>query len=87
MNKLIKGEGGAIGLTENPKALERFLIAGPEISRIIDEYNERFPHIGSTKSNKHHEQNPTTQAKFIKHVRAMVETIQDMGNLFTSKDG
>ena len=34
LNKSIKGEGGAVGLTEDPAALRRWMIAGPELSRI-----------------------------------------------------
>ena len=32
----LKGDGGIIGLTENPEALRRFMIAGPELTCIID---------------------------------------------------
>ena len=32
MNELIKGEGGAIGLTENPSALQRYMVAGPQMA-------------------------------------------------------
>ena len=32
-NKLVKGSGGAIGLTENPVAFRRWMIAGPEQAR------------------------------------------------------
>ena len=87
MNKLLKGDGGVTGLTENPTALQRFLIAGPEICRIINDYEERFTNLVSMKSNLHHEQNPTTQCNFIKDVKSMVSTIQDMGNPFASDDG
>ena len=34
-NKIIKGDGDAIGLTEDPSALKRWMVAGPEISRIF----------------------------------------------------
>ena len=52
-NASIKGDGGAIGLTENPAALRRWMVAGPAIARIIAEFeNESF----SNKSEVHHEQ-------------------------------
>lgn len=31
-NALIKGDGGAIRLTENPSALRRWMVPGPEVS-------------------------------------------------------
>ena len=37
-NKCVKGDGGAIGLTENSSELLRWMIAGPEIARIIAEF-------------------------------------------------
>ena len=38
LNAKIKGVGGAICMTENDSALQRWLISGPEISRLIDEF-------------------------------------------------
>ena len=40
LNDLIKGDGGAVGLTENPQALERWMIIGPELSRHIQEFED-----------------------------------------------
>lgn len=37
-NAMIKGDGGAIGLTTNPAALNRWIILGPKIARLIDEF-------------------------------------------------
>jgi len=42
LNKYIKGEGGAVGFTEEPAALRRWMLAGPEVSRVIAEYEETF---------------------------------------------
>ena len=42
VNASVKGEGGAVGLTENPAALRRWMIAGPEVARIIQEFEETF---------------------------------------------
>ena len=80
MNKLIKGEGGAVGLTEDPQALERWMVAGPEISRLIHEFENNFHSLESQTSNKHHEQNPNTQKGFAKDVKALKDTIEEMGN-------
>lgn len=32
VNAGVKGEGGAVGLTENPAALRRWMVAGPELA-------------------------------------------------------
>lgn len=37
-NKSVKGDGGAIGLTENSAELLRWMVSGPELSRKINEF-------------------------------------------------
>ncbi|CAG9768430.1 unnamed protein product [Ceutorhynchus assimilis] len=39
-NAHLKGRGGAIGLTEDPSSLRRFTIAGPEVARLISEFED-----------------------------------------------
>ena len=41
-NELIKGDGGIIGITENPGALLRWMVAGPELARIVKELDNSF---------------------------------------------
>lgn len=46
----IKGDSGVIGIADNSSALKRWITAGPEIARIIDEFENSFgmcqnPHI------------------------------------------
>ena len=40
-NAMVKGSGGAIGLTGNPGALKRWMVAGPEIARNIPKLRAR----------------------------------------------
>ena len=37
-NKIVKGDEGAIGLTESSTQLLRWMVSGPEISRIINDF-------------------------------------------------
>ena len=78
MNDLIKGDGGVIGVTNNPLALIKWITAGPEISRIADEF-ENSP---QTKATHHHDQEPSIQAQFASHVKAMVAVFEESGNPF-----
>ena len=39
-NKLIRDDGGAIGILNSPKALMRWMVAEPEVARMLSEYNE-----------------------------------------------
>lgn len=37
-NAAVKGDGGAVGLTEKPTALHCWMVAGPEMARMINEF-------------------------------------------------
>lgn len=80
-NALIKGQGGAVGLTNNPGALRRWMIAGPEISRMVQEFEEQFQKAESVEE-KHHEEKPTIQSTFAVQVNSVVCTFEEMGNPF-----
>ena len=34
-NAHVKGEGGAIGLTQNPELLQQWVVAGTEVARLV----------------------------------------------------
>ena len=84
-NKLIKGDGGAVGLTENAQALHRWMVAGPEVSKVISEYENSCIGPRKQQSRRHHEQVPGVQKHFAKHVKDLVAAIQEMGNPYTEE--
>ena len=84
-NAMVKGSGGAIGLTGNPGALRRWMVAGPEIARIITEFEEqaRRPQNKEKDSgDRHQDQHPGVQAAFQKEVKTLVTVLEEMGNPF-----
>ena len=46
-NASVKVDGGAVGLTENPAALRRWMVSGPEMARLIGEFE-----VSTKKRNK-----------------------------------
>ena len=58
LNCKIKGVGGAIGLTESSSALQRWMIAGPEVARLVEEFE-----INTTVFSvlEHHDASPSNQ--------------------------
>ena len=81
LNAVVKGEGGVIGITEDESALRRWMVAGPEISRMLNEFS--LEHLKKTARNdRHHEQLPSTQRTFAEDVTALIRIIEDRGNLF-----
>lgn len=82
-NAFVKGVGGAIGLTNNPAALRRWMIGGPEIARMVADFENQ---LKNTKNSQitylHHEQTPKVQKDFVKDVNSLVKVFKDMGNPF-----
>lgn len=58
-NKLVKGSSGAVELTENPTAIRRWMISGPEQARLLKE----FESLKLTDWEQQHEQCHSIQAK------------------------
>ncbi|KAK3735626.1 hypothetical protein QZH41_007395 [Actinostola sp. cb2023] len=79
VNAIVKGEGGAVGLTENPAALRRWMVAGPELARMVQEFEGN---ITVAETHDHHEQKPCFQSAFAKDVRNMVSSFEEVGNPF-----
>jgi len=83
LNEELKSEGRIIGLTSHPSALQRWTVAGPEIVRIIQEFEddvqEKKLSIGD---GKHHEQQTSIQRRFMSDVNSLLSTLKEMGNPF-----
>lgn len=77
---VIKGYGGAIGLTEDPTALRRWMVAGPEISRLLADYHRVSETKDKKKASHHHEQTATAQRTFFGKVKRLTMVMQEMGN-------
>ena len=80
-NELVKGSGGAVGLTENPKAFRRWMVAGPEQARLLTEFEGQFM-AQENAQGKHHEQSLSVQDLFKIHSNSLYETITSIGNPF-----
>ena len=43
-NAVVKSDGGAIGLTESPAALQRWMVSGPEMAGLINDFETSVNH-------------------------------------------
>ena len=57
------------------------MVAGPEIARIVKKFESTFE-ATKPSDTRHHEQLPSVQSAFGKDVRALVSSIEEMGNPF-----
>ena len=55
-NERMKGDGGAVGLTEDPAALLRWMVAGPEVTRAVTQFEIQYISSPSEQEHLHHEQ-------------------------------
>ena len=88
-NNIIKGSGGRVGLTDNPPALRRWMVACPEVARMIAEF-ENDTRRSHQKYSKHHqhEHHPGVQATFATDVWSLSTVVEETGSQFLeeSKD-
>jgi len=81
VNELIKQDSGTVGLTENPQALDRWMVANPEISCVFLAFKKSFQSVNDKeKCHKQYEQYPGAQNKFAKEVHYLVSTFDEMEN-------
>jgi len=79
-NAVIKGDAGAIGLTEDPSTLRRWVIAGPEVTHLVAQYEAASE---SRKGTSHHEQTEKAQKVFLENVTKLFQiSIENTDNPF-----
>jgi hypothetical protein len=81
-NACIKSDGGAVGLTDNPSALRRWMVAGPEDATLIAEFEDAQQLMRRRDDVLHHDQTARAQTEFQKDVRSPVHVIEELGNPF-----
>lgn len=79
-NACVKGDVGAVGLTENPAALLRWIAAGPEMTRLYGELLCLIDMKEVDSHEHHHENKPASQFIFLNHVKSLVKAMKSMGN-------
>ena len=80
-NAVIKADGGAIGVTEDPSALIRWMVAGPEVSQLVAQYEIASETKETVVHTNHHEQTPKGN-RFSLRVDKLFQVFTDMGNPF-----
>ena len=78
-NKLVKIDGGAIGILDNHVSMMKRMVAGPEISRLLRlfEVEDDAPHHEDTESN---------EKRFRMHVSPCKSAFDEAGNPFEEED-
>ena len=81
----LKPTVGAIGVTEDPSALRRWMIAGPEVSQLVTQYEIASEAKETVVHRNHHEETPKVQQVSLERVDKLFRVFTDMGNPFKEK--
>ncbi|KAL8624293.1 hypothetical protein ACOMHN_034016 [Nucella lapillus] len=85
-NAIVKGDGGAVGLTGNPAALGRWMVSGPEVARVIQEFHRTLsPPEKDSEKLGHHEESLAFQVDFANNVKKIIDVIKEAGNPFAER--
>jgi len=79
-NAIVKGVGG-VSLLTDAAALRRWLVSGPEITRIVDDFEHQIMRK-STASDKHHEQYASFQQSEHTEIQSLKHKFVEYGNPF-----
>ena len=58
------------------------MVAGPEIARVIEDFENAQQHRGRRVESRHHDQTPSVQKEFEKDVTSLINVIEELGNPF-----
>ncbi|KAK3909702.1 Cis-prenyltransferase 4, chloroplastic [Frankliniella fusca] len=82
-NRIVKEEGGAIGLTQNPTALRRWMVAGPEVTNLLQYFRDEADDGEDLLS--HHEQYRAFQLDFLSKCSNLKESFSTFSNPFLER--
>ena len=84
VNAIVKGEGGALGLSEKPTSLRGWVVGSSELAQMVDEFNKV---ILISESQNHHENRTAIQNDFPKDVANQVSSFAELGIPFKEVEG
>ena len=81
----MKGSGGCIGLTENPIAFKRWMLSGPKLARLQNQFETEYlpaTDLDDPKYFQNHQSGYAAQKSFYKQVNSLYSAISNIGNPF-----
>ena len=81
----MKEDGGFIGLTQYPGVLLRWSVAGPELVRVISEFESSTGRKAHGSSASHHEQPRANHTRRAAQVKALAGVMNGLRNTFEEK--
>ena len=80
----MKGDAGIVGITESEGDLRRWLVASPELARILSEFEDQLQRQRKT-DDRHHNQLPSIQKAFASDLKNVINMFEKLGNPFSEE--
>ena len=81
-NCKVKGTGGFKGLTQNPVTLHRWMLARPELTRLLQMFEDMNSISDDRNEYQHHDEGAASQKIYLKQCKKLLATISEYGNPF-----
>ena len=87
-NKVSKSVNGAVGILESPKAVMNWMVAPPEVARLMSDFEAILVTNDELKDdhNNHHETTNVFEKRFREHVNALEQTFIKEGKPFEEQE-
>ena len=72
-----------MGLAENASALQCWMVSGPEMTHVIEEFQASTDKVGMATDTRGHEESNPVEVSFAQDVQSLSDVIEQMGNPFT----
>ena len=79
-NRTLKVIGGIVGITQNEKALDKFLLIAPELSKLLHEFAAEYGSDNNDKRTQHHEITGGKLSRKMKNARKLTDVFREHGD-------
>ena len=85
-NRTLKVIGGIVGITQNEKALDKFFLIAPELSKLLHEFAAEYGSDNNDKSTQHHEITGGKLSRMMKNARKLTDVFREHGDPFMAPE-
>ena len=85
-NRTLKVIGGIVGITQNEKALDKFFLIAPELSKLLHEFAAEYGSDNNDKRTQHHEITGGKLSRMMKNARKLTDVFREHGDPFMAPE-
>ena len=78
--------GGIVGITQNEKALDKFFLIAPELSKLLHEFAAEYGSDNNDKRTQHHEITGGKLSRMMKNARKLTDVFREHGDPFMAPE-